>query len=88
MQWDQEKDEANRRRHGIRFEAAQTVFDDPMAVLFEDPYPYEQRWRTIGLIGPMLVVVVHTWTEAGDGRIISARKADRRERRAYEEELR
>ena len=62
-----------------------------MSVTLEDPYPREQRWRTIGMVGTQVVMVVHTWpdfdTETGDqiGRIISARKATRREREAYEE---
>ena len=89
--WDQTKNEANLRAHGLSFEAATYVFDDPMAATEEDPFPYEQRWRTIGMVGTQVVMVVHTWpdirTETGEqrGRIISARKATRRERRAYEE---
>ena len=67
------------------------MFDDPMSATREDPYPYEQRWRTIGMVGTQVVMLVHTWpdfdTEEGEeiGRIISARKATRREREAYEE---
>jgi hypothetical protein len=70
--------------------STQRVFDDRLAVSWMDPYPEEQRWRTIGLIGPVFVLVVHTapeWdAEVGDelGRIISARKATPRERKAYE----
>ena len=62
-----------------------------MSMTQEDPYPYEQRWRTIGMVGTQVVMAVHTWpdlcTETGEeiGRIISARKATRREREAYEE---
>lgn len=89
--WDQAKDEANLRAHGLSFEAAVYVFDDPMSATREDPYPYEQRWRTIGMVGTQVVMVVHTWPrlDMGDGapigRIISARKATRRERQTYEE---
>lgn len=67
------------------------VFDDPLAATLEDPYPDEQRWRTMGVIGTIVVVVVHTWpepdTETGDdvGRIISARRATKRESAVYEE---
>ena len=52
---------------------------------------YEQRWRTMGMVGTVVLIVVHTWpgfdSEIGDevGRIISARKATRHERKAYEE---
>ncbi|MCY4110387.1 MAG: BrnT family toxin, partial [Chloroflexi bacterium] len=65
--------------------------DDPMSATREDPFPGEQRWRTIGMVGTQVVMVVHTWpgvdAETGEliGRIISARKATRREREAYEE---
>ena len=61
------------------------MFDDPMSATREDPYPYEQRWRTIGMVGTQVVMAVHTWpdldTETGEeiGRIISARKATRGE---------
>ena len=62
-----------------------------MSATREDPYPYEQRWRTIGMVGTQVVMIAHTWpelhTETGEeaGRIISARKATSREREAYEE---
>jgi uncharacterized DUF497 family protein len=55
------------------------------------PHPDGDRWRTIGLVGPVLLLVIHTWPESnsGDeeavGRIISARKATARERKVYEE---
>ena len=62
-----------------------------MSATQEDPYPQEERWRTIGMVGTQVVMVVHTWpeldTETGEliGRIISARKATKHEREAYEE---
>lgn len=90
-QWDRSKNEGNRRIHGLSFETARLVFDDPLAATLEDPYPDEQRWRTMGMVGTIVVVVVHTWpepdTETGEeiGRIISARRATKGERAAYEE---
>ena len=89
--WDQTKNEANLRAHGLSFEAAIFVFDDPLSATQVDTYPYEERWRTIGMVGTQVVMVLHTWpelhTETGEeiGRIISARKATRLEREAYEE---
>ncbi len=89
--WDQATNEANLRAHSLGFEAAAFVFDDPMSATQEDPNPYEQRWRTIGMVGIQVVMVVDTWpdfdTETGEeiGRIISAPKATRREREACEE---
>ena len=89
--WDQHKNRVNRQVHGLSFETAQLVFDDPLAVSRLDPHPCEERWHTIGMIGHAAVLVVHTCPEpeavAGEliGRIISARKATSHERRTYEE---
>ncbi len=91
-QWDDEKNRINQRKHGLSFEAAQYVFSDPLALSLPDPYPYEERWQTIGLIGRSTIFVVHTWSEVDPltgeetGRIISARKATIHERKVYEEE--
>ena len=89
--WDPNKERGNRRLHGLGFETAALVFDDPLAASRPDPYPHESRWQTIGMIGGVIVFVVHTWPEpdpvTGEevGRIIGARKATSHERRAYEE---
>jgi len=91
--WDEEKNRSNRRDHKVSFEIAERVFDDPLAVTLPDPYQHEERWRTIGspsTSSDVVLFVVHTWperNEAGEevGRIISARKATRLERKAYEE---
>jgi hypothetical protein len=89
--WDPKKNRENIRKHHLSFETAQLVFDDPLALSVPDPYPDEERWRTIGAIGRVAVLVVHTSpvldpsTGEEVGRIISARKATPRERKAYEE---
>ena len=89
--WDPIKNRTNRRAHGLGFETAELVFDDSLAASRADPYPHEQRWQTIGKIGNVAVLVVHTWPEpdpvTGErvGRIISARKATSHERKSYEE---
>ena len=88
--WTDEKNRLNRRNHGLSFETARRVFDDPLAVSRPDPHPDGDRWQTLGQVGPVALFVVHTWPEprAGQpetGRIISARKATSHERRAYEE---
>lgn len=91
-QWDDEKNRINQRKHGLSFEAAQYVFSDPLALSLPDPYPHEERWQTIGLIGQLTIFVVHTWSKldplTGEetGRIISARKATIHELKVYEEE--
>lgn len=89
--WDPRKAAQNRSKHGLSFETAVRVFDDPLHASKPDSHPDGDRWHTIGLVGPVLLLVVHTWPAAqaaGNepvGRIISARKATARERKAYEE---
>jgi uncharacterized protein len=86
--WDTAKAAANLDKHGIAFEAAIRVFDDPLALSLLDPFPDGTRWRTVGMVEPMVLFVVHTWPDDDDeaaGRIISARKATAHERRAYEQ---
>jgi len=91
--WDEGKAATNLIKHRISFETAKRVFGDPLAITFPDPWPDEERWRTIGRPSadlPTVLFVVHTWpSDDADpdpvGRIISARKAEPHERRAYEE---
>lgn len=89
--WDDDKSRANERKHGLSFDTAQLVLDDPLHMSRPGPYPGEQRWQTMGMVGNVVLIVVHTWLEPEDqasdeaGRIISARKATAHERRAYEE---
>jgi hypothetical protein len=88
VEWDEAKNEINRRKHGIKFETAQLVFDDPCCVTFvERPTDGEQRWHAIGSIENIIIlVVVHTYREEASDeliRIISARPATRRERKLY-----
>ncbi len=89
FEWNEQKNRANRRKHGVSFETAQRVFDDPLQLSrlgYEENE--EERWQTIGLIeGEVVLVVAHTYRQQGDDeiiRIISARKATRHERRHYE----
>jgi uncharacterized protein len=85
--WDPKKAEANRAKHGVSFETAKAVFDDPLHLSQPDPHSDGDRWQTIGMVGPVLLLVVHTWPDEGPvGRIVSARKATAHERKAYEEE--
>ena len=85
--WDPEKAKANFEKHKVSFEAAATVFGDPQSVTIPDPAHSHAENRFI-ILGRShdgkLLVVVHT--ERGDNiRIISARRAGRRERKSYEE---
>ena len=89
--WDEEKNRRNRRVHGLSFETAALVFDDPLAASRPDHSAGEERWQTIGMIDGVIVLLVHTWPESDSsgeevGRIISPRKATVHERKAYEED--
>jgi len=86
--WDETKNRSNRRKHGISFEAAARVFEDPGIVSYPDRMVgSEERWHAIGSAGGIaIVLVVHTNEEQHgeeEIRIISARKASPRERALY-----
>ena len=89
--WDPNKNEINKRKHRISFERAERVFSDPLSTTDLDSSAYETRFQTIGMVDGHIIFVVHTMVNLGEGgdalsgRIISARKANRQERRAYEE---
>ncbi|MGO9271163.1 MAG: BrnT family toxin [Terriglobia bacterium] len=88
FEWDQAKNETNKAKHGIDFETAQLVFDDPDCITFVERLNYgEQRWHAIGSIENIIIlVVVHTYREENSDeviRIISARPATRHERKLY-----
>ncbi|MBK9130130.1 MAG: BrnT family toxin [Gammaproteobacteria bacterium] len=88
--WDENKNRANRLKHGVSFELAQEVFDDPLALSRLDRIAgSEQRWHTLGRVEGVLLLVSHTAFEhEGEEviRIISARKATAHERRQYEQD--
>jgi len=86
FQYDPIKAAANMRKHGVSFADAEDVFKDPLALTIEDPDAQgERRYVAIGLghLGELLVVV---YVERGvEYRLISARRATRKERKAYED---
>jgi hypothetical protein len=89
FEWDERKNRDNRAKHGVWFEEAQSVFDDLNARLFADPEHSEEEDRFI-LLGvrsnARVLVVVHCYRESESMiRIISARKATKKEVRFYEE---
>ena len=89
FEWDSRKNAANRRKHGVSFEEARTVFYDERALLIQDPdeEDEEDRFVLLGLSAALRTLVVCHCYREGDSviRIISARKADRDERRDYEQ---
>jgi uncharacterized protein len=87
FEWDEEKAEANLAKHGISFQEAMTVFLDDLSVpLAEIAHP--ERVVLIGEshLGRVVLVVFTERLKSGTLRIISARRATKRERRAYEED--
>ena len=90
FEWHETKARSNARKHGVRFEDAVLVFADPYALVEQDRMEGgEFRWQTLGLAGGVvLLLVAHTVrSEQADEiiRIISARKAVRKERKRYDE---
>lgn len=84
--WDECKNRANRKKQRITFETSTLVFDDPFHISVQDrEVDGEARWQTIGMVdGVHVLVVAHTVDEAANLiRILSARKASRRERSIY-----
>ncbi len=97
FEWDPAKAASNLRKHRVSFGTAIRAFADPFALTEQDRIEGgEQRWQTLGMVeGYVLLLVAHTIyeeDEAGQSveiiRIISARPADRKERRRYEQEIR
>jgi uncharacterized DUF497 family protein len=97
FEWDAAKAASNLRKHRVSFETAIRAFADPFALTDQDRIEGgEQRWQTLGVVdGYHLLLVVHTYRDKDEDeqpveiiRIISAREADRKERRRYEQETR
>jgi uncharacterized DUF497 family protein len=91
FEWDPEKNALNIRKHGVGFAEAIRVFLDPFALTEHDRVEgWERRWRTIGVVdGLVVLLVAHTVDDLDGGdeliRVISARKAERRARERYED---
>lgn len=90
FEWDPEKAESNAVKHGVRFEEAMLACDAPCALITGDilhSSEAETRNRLIGSLGPIVLTVIFTIrSSTGRIRLISARLANRKERRHYEKE--
>jgi uncharacterized DUF497 family protein len=88
FEWDMQKNASNWAKHRVNFRTAQDVFDDSLAYSEQDRFVNgEERWWTIGQVRGQLYYVAFAIDDSGDDeivRIISARKATRTERNAYE----
>ena len=88
FEWDEAKNKSNKTKHGVDFETARLVFEDPFSITFLDRIvDEEERWHAIGTVEDVVIlVVVHTYRSEGPVeviRIISARLATRGERKLY-----
>src|SRR5271165_6268267 len=88
FEWDRDKAASNDAKHGVAFEEAATVFGDPPAVTYFDPdhSEDEDRFLTFGHTSKGHLLVVAHCDREERVRIISARRATRKERKTYEEE--
>ncbi|MCI0580441.1 MAG: BrnT family toxin [Chloroflexi bacterium] len=90
FEWDEQKNKANLRKHGIAFDDIPPIFSGEMPLLidYDDRAEYgEERWLGIGLLGNYVIVIVFTEVIPGTIRLISARKANKDEQRRYYETL-
>ena len=87
FEWDRKKAESNARKHGVTFDEASTVFGDPLGLLMPDPDHSlgEERYLVLGMSNQQRLLVVAFAERPPLTRLISARRATRRERRRYEE---
>jgi uncharacterized DUF497 family protein len=87
FEWDAKKAESNRRKHGVTFDEASTTFSDPLSLLMPDPDHSvgEERYLVLGMSNRRRLLVVAFAERSPSTRLISARRATRRERRRYEE---
>ncbi|MDR1946790.1 MAG: BrnT family toxin [Desulfovibrio sp.] len=87
FEWDTKKAVINKRKHRVSFETAVRVFLDPARQeIYDKGHDAEEdRWKVIGLVAPEILVVIYTERGRNGGvtRIISARKADEKEKQSY-----
>lgn len=87
FEWDANKAARNKKKHGVSFHEAATVFGDPLAVTFDDPdhSQSEQRLITFGVSRINRYIIVSHTERSGKMRIVSAREMLKHERKIYEE---
>jgi len=92
FEWDSNKATSNWSKHRVSIETAARAFADPFLVMQQDRIENgESRWQSTGMVnGHLVLLVAHTVSEDDDGtevlRIISARKAEPKERKCYEQD--
>jgi len=87
FEWDENKNKSNKKKHGLSFEVASLVFQDPYLSSVPDHRHTEERWQSVGLIHETIIHVAHTIEEDKNDeeiiRIISARAATSAEGKRY-----
>ena len=86
FEWDEAKAKANEKKHGITFDQAVTVFEDPLAITYSDPdhSDVEDREVTIGKCEDQVLLTISHTERSGKIRLISAREATKAEQQRYE----
>jgi uncharacterized DUF497 family protein len=88
FEWDESKNKINIKKHGIDFQDVIEVFNGPMIVNIDDRYDYQEtRLIGFGWMRQIAVLIVHVEIDDDTIRILSARKANRYERKRFEEEI-
>lgn len=88
FEWDEEKNAANIKNHGIDFLDAALIFENPTIEVSDDRADYEElRFIALGLSGETVLLVVYTWRSESRIRIISARRANRHDAEKYYREI-
>ena len=87
FEWDEEKDLSNQKKHGVSFEEAKTVFNDPRSLTIADEQhsDEEDRFIDIGTSSRGRVIIVSYTEREPNIRIISCRKATKSERKSYDQ---
>ena len=86
FEWDERKNTKNKKKHGISFELASFIFEDPHLICWPDDRYDDERWQSLGQVEGVVLHVAHTIRGNNDEeiiRIISARTASAREERRY-----
>ena len=87
-EWDHAKNRSNFAKHSLDFADAEQVLTGPCVTLVDDRFDYgEKRLITLGLLDGRVVVIAHAPRDDDITRIISMRKANRREQKIYQERL-
>ena len=88
FEWDENKNEANIRKHGIDFSDIPEIFNGPLIINIDDRVDYnEERYIGIGVLRNIIAVVVFIEKDADVIRIISARKANTHENKTFKKEI-